>query len=62
MKELKDFLTRPEDTLRRPNGRHTLARRLEGQVLRLRSIKRNNENQSYYDRLQRGYSWLWKAY
>jgi hypothetical protein len=60
--ELKEFLTRPEDALRRPNGRHTLARMLEGRVLRLQPIERNNENQSYYDRLQRSYSWLWKAY
>lgn len=62
MKEFKELLIRPEDTLRRPDGRHTLAGMLHEQVLRLRSIERKEENQSYYDRLQRGYSWLWKSY
>lgn len=44
------------------NDRRGLAMLLENRVLNLRAIEREAANQSYLDRLQRGYSWLWKAY
>ena len=62
LRELTRSLLDPETVLSQPNGRQALAEMLQDRVLELRDIERTAENQNYLDRVQRGYSWLWKSY